>query len=185
MKCANIRESTGGVILDMNIELFLVPYEDKTVLYNLIQLYRYDSSEFDGHALNKHGFYLYKYFDHQWTEEYRRPFMFKVDGEIAGFALVSLDVPKEYMKLSSAEKTNTIGDFFIMRKYRRRGVGKEVASSLFNQFRGTWEIRQTFANKNAYEFWKQVITQYKGSGSYQEELIQDERWNGPVFVLQS
>ncbi|BBH24336.1 hypothetical protein Back11_56810 [Paenibacillus baekrokdamisoli] len=122
----------------MNIELSLLPYEDKTVLYNLIQLYRYDSSEFDGHVLNKHGLYLYKYLDHQWTEEYRRPFIVKVDEEIAGFVLVSLDVPKEYMKLSSAEKTNTISDFFIMRKYRRRGVGKEVAFSLFDQFRGTW-----------------------------------------------
>ncbi|MDF2645523.1 MAG: hypothetical protein K0Q73_1328, partial [Paenibacillus sp.] len=29
----------------MNIEITLVPYEEKTVLYNLIQLYRYDSNE--------------------------------------------------------------------------------------------------------------------------------------------
>ena len=92
----------------MNIDVSLVPYEEKTILYNLIQLYRYDSSEFDGHVLNKHGLYLYKYLDHQWTRGlYERPFIVKVDGEIAGFALVSLDVPKEYMKLSSAEMTNT------------------------------------------------------------------------------
>jgi predicted acetyltransferase len=169
----------------MNIDISLIPYEDKTILYNLIQLYRYDSSEFDGHVLNQHGFYLYKYFDHQWTDEYRRPFMVKVDGEIAGFALVSLEVPNEYMKLSSAEKTNTIGDFFIMRKFRRKGVGKEVATSLFNRFCGTWEIRQTFANKNAYEFWKHVITRYVDNGSYEEKMIQDKRWNGPVFVFQS
>lgn len=169
----------------MNIELSLLPYEDKTILYNLIQLYRYDSSEFDGHVLNNHGLYLYKYFDHQWTDEYRRPFIVKMDGEISGFALVSLDVPKEYMKLSSVEKTNTISDFFIMRKYRRMGVGKEVANSLFEQFHGTWEIRQTFSNKNAYEFWKNVIRNYKGEGEYQEKMIQDNGWNGPVFVFQT
>ncbi|NIK75523.1 putative acetyltransferase [Paenibacillus castaneae] len=167
------------------IDLCLVPYEEKTVLSNLIQLYRYDSSEFDGHVLTDHGFYLYKYLDHQWTDEYRRPFIVKVDGEIAGFALVSLDVPKQNMKLSSAEKTNTIGDFFIMRKYRRKGVGKEVAESLFDQFRGTWEIRQTIGNKNAYAFWKKIITNYKSDNSYQEKLIQNESWNGPVFVFQS
>ncbi|MEC0232299.1 GNAT family N-acetyltransferase [Paenibacillus alba] len=142
----------------MNIEMTLVPYEEKSVLYNLIQLYRYDSSEFDGHVLNHHGMYLYKYFDHQWTDEYRRPFIVKVDGEISGFVLISLDVPKEYMKLSTAEKTNLVSDFFIMRKYRRRGVGRYVAYSLFEQFSGTWEIRQTAANKTAYEFWKQIIT---------------------------
>jgi predicted acetyltransferase len=171
--------------MNMNIDVSLVPYEEKTILYNLIQLYRYDSSEFDGHVLNKHGLYLYKYLDHQWTEDYRRPFIVKVDGEIAGFALVSLDVPKEYMKLSSAEMTNTISDFFIMRKYRRRGVGKAVAATLLEQFRGTWEIRQTFANKNAYEFWKNVITKYMCNGSYQEEILQDERWSGPIFVFKS
>ena len=169
----------------MNIDVSLVPYEDKTILYHLIQLYRYDSSEFDGHVLNRRGLYLYRYLDDQWTKDYRRPFIVKVDEEIAGFALVSLDVPREYMKLSSAEMTNTISDFFIMRKYRRRGVGKAAAASLLEQFRGTWEIRQTFANKNAYEFWKNIITQYICNGSYQEEILQDERWNGPVFVFKS
>lgn len=169
----------------MNIEIALFPYEEKTVLYNLIQLYRYDSSEFDGHVLNSHGLYLYKYFDHQWTDEYRRPFLVKVDGEIAGFALISLDVPKEYMKLSSAEKTNAISDFFIMRKYRRKGVGRKVACSLFDQYSGAWEVRQTFANNSAYEFWKQVITQYNEDNSFEEKIIQDEKWNGPVFVFHS
>jgi hypothetical protein len=81
------------------------------------------------------------------------------------------------MKLSSVEKTNIISDFFIMRKYRRRGVGKEVAISLFEQFHGTWEIRQTFSNKNAYEFWKHVIKKYKCDGAYQEEMIQNNMWN--------
>lgn len=42
----------------MDIQVRLVPYEDKTILHNLIQLYRYDSSEFDGHVLNKHGLNL-------------------------------------------------------------------------------------------------------------------------------
>ncbi|WP_079413464.1 GNAT family N-acetyltransferase [Paenibacillus ferrarius] len=169
----------------MNIEMSLVPYEEKSVLYNLIQLYRYDSSEFDGHVLNHHGMYLYKYFDHQWTDEYRRPFIVRVDGEISGFVLISLDVPKEYMKLSGAEKTNIVSDFFIMRKYRRKGVGRYVAYSLFEQFSGTWEIRQTAGNKPAYEFWKQIITQYKADDFYQEKILQNEKWNGPVFVFES
>lgn len=84
----------------MNSELTLVPYKDKSILYNLIQFYRYDSSEYDGNALNEHGHYLYKYLDHQWTDDYRRPFIVKVEGEIAGFALVMLDVPKHFTKLA-------------------------------------------------------------------------------------
>lgn len=169
----------------MNIEITLVPYEEKTVLYNLLQLYRYDSSEFDGHVLNNHGLYLYKYFDHQWTDEYRRPFIVRVDGEIAGFVLISLDVPEEYMKLSTAEKTNVISEFFIMRKYRRKGVGKYVAYSLFERFTGIWEVRQTLSNKTAHAFWKQIISNYKQDNFYQEKILQNEKWNGPVFVFDS
>ncbi|MBB4824536.1 putative acetyltransferase [Sporosarcina luteola] len=158
----------------MEITLSLLPYEDKTVLYHLIQLYRYDSSEFDGHALNKHGIYSYKYLDHQWTEEYRRPFLIEVNGEIAGFALIILDVPGEYTKLSSAAKTNVISDFFIMRKFRQKGVGKKVAFSLFDQFKGVWEIKQTLSNKDAYIFWKKVITEYTNDTFLDEKVLQDE-----------
>lgn len=34
------------------VEIKTIDYEDKHVLHNLMQLYRYDSSEFDGHELN-------------------------------------------------------------------------------------------------------------------------------------
>ncbi|MFE5319388.1 GNAT family N-acetyltransferase [Paenibacillus sp. NPDC056579] len=169
----------------MNIEIELARYEEKTVLSNLIQLYRYDSSEFDGHVLNQHGLYLYKYFDHQWTDEYRRPFIIKADGEIAGLAFISLDVPKEYTKWSTAEKTNVISEFFIMRKYRCKGVGRYAAHSLFNRFAGTWEVKQTAANRPAYAFWKQVISDYKQNNVYQETFLQNEKWHGPVFVFES
>ncbi|MEK3886223.1 GNAT family N-acetyltransferase [Bacillus sp. FSL K6-3431] len=150
----------------MYIELSLVSYEDKTILYHLIQLYRYDSSEFDDHVLNQHGLYLYKFLDHQWTDEYRRPFIVKIDGEIAGFVLVSLDLPKEFTKLSTSDKTNVISDFFIIRKFRRKGIGKKVAFSIFNQFRGGWEIKQTISNKTANVFWKNVINEYTGTSTY-------------------
>jgi predicted acetyltransferase len=169
----------------MNVTLSLVSYEDKTVLSNLIQLYRYDSSEFDGHVLSQHGLYSYKYLDHQWTEDYRRPFIVKVDGEIAGFVLVLLEVPREFTKLSNEEKTNVISDFFIMRKFRCKGIGKQVAFSIFEQYKGVWEVRQTYENKPAYSFWKKVISEFTQDSSYQEEILQSSRWNGPAMVFQS
>lgn len=148
-------------------------------------MYRYDSSEFDGHILGHHGLYLYKYLDHQWTEDYRRPFIIEVDGEIAGFALIILDVPKEFTTLSTTDKTNVISDFFIMRKFRRKGIGKQVAFSLFKQFKGVWEVKQTSSNKLAYDFWIRVIRDYTKDSSYQEKLLENELWNGPVIVFKS
>jgi predicted acetyltransferase len=128
---------------------------------------------------------LYKYLDHQWTDDYRRPFIVKVDDQIAGFALVIIDVPREFTKLSSAEKTNVISDFFIMRKYRRKGIGKKVAFSLFKEFRGVWEVKQTHSNKKANIFWKNVIREYTSGDEFKEKWVQNESWNGPVMVFQS
>lgn len=169
----------------MNLQIAPIPYEDKTILAHLIQLYRYDSSEFDGHELNAHGQYLYKYFDHQWTDEDRRPLLVRVDGEIAGFVLIRLDVPREYVKLSEADATNVISEFFIMRKFRRRGVGRQTAEAVFRQYPGTWEVRQTAGNKDAYRFWKSVIAPFAGEGAYREATLANDAWQGPVFVFAS
>lgn len=167
----------------MKVTLSIVHYEDKPILSNLIQLYRYDSSEFEGHVLSPHGQYSYKYLDHQWTEDYRRPFIVKVNGEIAGFVLTILDVPKDVTKLSTATQTNVISDLFIMRKFRRKGIGQQVAISIFEQFKGIWEVRQTMKNKPAHAFWKKVITDYKKSHSYRKEILDNEQWHGPVIVF--
>lgn len=166
------------------LEVSLIPYEDKTILHQLIQLYRYDSSEFDGHALTQHGVYLYKYLDHQWTEDFRRPLMFKVDGEIAGFALVILAVPKEFVKVSDASETNVIGDFFVMRKFRGKGYGREAACTIFDRFPGRWEVRQTSKNSPANRFWNKVIQSYT-KGVYKEVVLHEEKWDGPVQVFDS
>ncbi|WP_308636812.1 hypothetical protein [Paenibacillus silvisoli] len=98
-----------------------------------------------------------------------------MDGEIAGFVFLKLDVRQTYLSLSTAEKANVISEFFIMRKFRGHGVGRTVACSLFDQFPGQWEVRQTVGNKPAYAFWKQVISKYKQDGAYQEEGSRAER----------
>lgn len=165
------------------LEILQVPYEDKMILNSLIQFYRYDSSEFDGHELTNHGVYLYKYLDHQWTDEYRKPFYLKINGELAGFVLVLTDVPKEYVKASAATQTNVISDFFIMRKFRNKGYGKEVAHFVFNTYKGTWEVRQTLQNRPANLFWNKVINEFT-DGNYKEIILDNENWNGPVQVFQ-
>jgi len=165
------------------LEILAVSYEDKLILQNLIQLYRYDSSEFDDHVLSKYGLYQYKYLDHQWTDEYRHPYLIYKDGELAGFALVIVGVPKEFVKLSDADETNVITDFFILRKYRGMNVGKQASFYIFDKYPGAWEVRQTQQNIGANQFWKKVINQYT-EGRFKEVNLQGQ-WNGPVQCFQS
>lgn len=71
------------------ITIHKVEYEQKSILRNLLELYKYDFSEFDpDDDSNPNGLYEYKYLDHYWTEDGRYPFLIKVDDKLAGFALV-------------------------------------------------------------------------------------------------
>ncbi|WIV21183.1 GNAT family N-acetyltransferase [Paenibacillus polygoni] len=167
----------------MMLKISAVSYEDKLILQNLIQLYRYDSSEYDGHVLNKHGLYQYKYLDHQWTDEYRRTFFIYKDEELAGFALIMLGVPREFVKLSDVQETNVMSDFFVLRKYRGQGVGKQAAFDIFDKYPAAWEIRQTQRNHPANQFWNKVINEHT-NGSYKEEYLNGS-WDGPVQCFQS
>ena len=131
---------------------------DKIILSNLLQLYLYDFSEFKDFPLNEHGLYSYKYLDHQWTDDFRRPLIVKVDDEIAGSALLMIDVSTDITVFSQAKKTNVISEFFIMKKFRRKGIGKQLALYLFDEYEGIWEVRQTYGNRPAYSFWKTAIS---------------------------
>lgn len=52
-----------------------------------------------------------------------------------------------------------------MKKYRRRGVGKEAAMKIFDMFPGGWEISQWANNLPAQKFWKQIVSEYT-NGKY-------------------
>jgi predicted acetyltransferase len=50
-----------------------------------------------------------------------------------------------------------MAEFFVMRKYRRAGIGTQSARLVFARFPGSWEVRQVEANVTASEFWRSVI----------------------------
>jgi hypothetical protein len=99
----------------MDAEVVEALDDDRTVVRRLLQLYHYDFSEFDGSDVNPHGEYLHRYLDEYWTDSDRKAFLFRVEGVLAGFALVFTGEPHD------------IAEFFVMRKYRARaGRGTAV-----------------------------------------------------------
>jgi predicted acetyltransferase len=101
------------------VELERVAYEDKEVLRRLIEFYDYDFSEILGWDVTEHGTFGYRHFDQYWTDPDRHPLFIRVDGHLAGFALVFGGDPHD------------MAEFFIMRKYRRTGVGTDAARAIF------------------------------------------------------
>lgn len=71
-----------------------------------------------------------------------------------------------------------------MRKFRRQGIGKQVAHRLFEKHKGVWEVKQTNENTPAYAFWKKVISEVAKESFYQEEILEGDLWDGAVLVFQ-
>jgi predicted acetyltransferase len=143
----------------MSVELVRASVSDKAVLRRLLQLYRYDFSEWNGDDVDEHGEFDHLYFDHYWTDSASHPFLIRHTGHWAGFALVR------------TEGVNDMSEFFVMRKYRRTGVGREAARRVFARFPGAWQVRQVHGNDAATAFWRAVVP-----SGYEESVIE----NGPV-----
>ncbi|MDR0266537.1 GNAT family N-acetyltransferase [Paenibacillus sp.] len=154
-------------------------YTDKSVMRNLLELYKYDFSEFDPEDdLNDNGLYEYMYLDHYWTEEGRYPFLFRVDGKLAGFALVR----KLQEERESLLPLHAMAEFFILRKYRRSGAGKQAAFELFDLLPGRWKVGEMESNVPAQKFWRNVIGHYTND---QYEEISEKGWDGPIQCFET
>ena len=159
----------------MDVRLEEASREQKPVLERLAQLYMYDFSEFAGGDVSEAGLFEYMArLGDYWTERERGPFLVRVDGKIAGFVLVA-----SHSALRQAGKVNWVAEFFVMRKYRRRGVGRAVAIQVFDRFPGKWEVAEMRENVAAQAFWRKVIGEYTG-GDFAETVLDDESWHGPV-----
>ncbi len=165
----------------MNIEITPATVVERPILRNLMELYQYDFSEFDGADLGPMGLYDYPYLDYYWVEPERTPFLVRVDSNLAGFVLVT-----RYNYLTGLKDTWVIAEFFILRKYRHQGVGEYVARFIFIQFPGAWQVGQILENSSATTFWRKVISRFT-MGDFEEHQLDNEIWHGPIqtFISQS
>lgn len=150
----------------MNVELLPAGVNDKPVIANLLQLYLYDFSEFAWWPINEHGLFNYPWLDHYWKDPDRTPFLIRVDGELAGFALV-------HASGEDGTHVQHLAEFLILRKFRRMGVGETAARSLFDRVPGSWSVAEMDRNVVAQRFWRTVIDRYTG-GAFTERH-DDER----------
>lgn len=165
----------------MKIELSLASIKEKPILQNLMQLYLHDLSETNNEDVDDSGLFRYRYLDNYWTELHHYPFLIRVDGALAGFVFLCRGT--YFPDQDVIEKAGMlIAEFFVIRKYRQRGVGTQVAIQLFDRFPGRWEIAQEHKNRVAKIFWRRVIAEYR-VGDFSEFILDDDRWQGPVQVF--
>lgn len=141
----------------MDLEIIQASEEHEAVLDNLARYYTYDCAEyvdadFDWYRCQADGTFnsgVSRYL----AEPDSTVFLVKAAGEWAGFAVVERvkDVPGVDFYM---------GDFCVTRPWRRKGVGKHLARTLFDRYEGRWELCIWPANTPAMFFWERVVSEY-------------------------
>ncbi|MEX2393038.1 MAG: GNAT family N-acetyltransferase [Actinomycetota bacterium] len=123
---------------------------DKPTVANLLELYQYDFSEFVPADIDERGRFGYPYLDAYWTDDDRFPFLIWVGHQLAGSVLIRR-LPDGVMVMA---------EFFVMRRYRREGVGRTAAVAAIDLFRGEWSIGVFETNAPGQAFWRDVLEPY-------------------------
>lgn len=139
--------------------------KDYQIIQNMARFYVYDLSKSCGFnsydwAMPNDG--LYESFD---FKEYLEPsssreaYIVKVnhieahDPELGGFVLINKDT-------ISTDNDWNMGEFFIISRFQRHGLGSIVATQIWEKYPGKWEISVIPENIQATNFWEKTIKIY-------------------------
>lgn len=138
----------------MNVQLINATKDKEETLLNLFQFYIYDFSEFMEIDIEPNGRYKEYPIDDYLEKDGFYTYLVCLNGNYIGFCLFRYNQCKEIKSFYSVK------EFFIMKRYRRTGIGKFVAHEVFKMHQGHWEVIQMKSNLPAQRFWRMVIRDF-------------------------
>lgn len=141
----------------LNVEVIPALKEQEPILANLLELYAHDFSEFLDLKLGADGRFGYEYLPLYWEDSNRHPFLIMVDGNLAGFVFV-----RRGSEISNDKDVWDVAEFFVVRSYRRLGIGLKAAHEIWRRFSGRWEVRVMDRNQKALRFWQRAVSEFLG-----------------------
>lgn len=139
------------------IKLIEATPDDYPIIQNIGTYYVYDMSEYmgneEGWKIPEDGIYECMDFKKYWDDVNSFPFVVRYEDELAGFAIVD-------KKGSDSSIEFNMAQFFIARKFKHKGIAKQVAQQCFDKFKGVWEVMVMPGNEGAYRFWRSTIKKY-------------------------
>lgn len=114
----------------MSIELVPASADQLPLIHNLYQFYAYESSDWEQEDVEIDGrFYVHEpHLQRYWQDEGWSAQLILVDGFIAGFLLLETCDERGIAEMEFA-------DLFVLRKYRRQGIGRAVLQQTVNDGR--------------------------------------------------
>jgi predicted acetyltransferase len=137
-----------------DVELEPIEHGRADVLDQLFQLYAHDFSEHVPLELEASGRFDVTAGELWWTRADHYPFFVRVEGRLAGFALV-----RRGSRIRDDQEVMDVAEFFVLRAERRKRAGQRAAHALVRLFPGRWEVRVRSSNAAALAFWSAVLTQ--------------------------
>lgn len=150
----------------------------RDVLRRLMEFYLYDFSSFMECFPNERGSFEdappFSYISNPKVDSY----LVQVEGRLAGFVMVLL-----HSRLSGDPRVRDLNQFFILRSYRRNGIGTQAAHMVLRLYPGCWEVRCLESNTAAKAFWERTILRVVGD-EFNQELITREHGLEVVYRFQ-
>ena len=137
----------------------------------MLELYQYDLSDIWLQDLDETARYGFNLTRHKRADR-SRAYIARADMQFVGFALTAPAI------VTRTEGT-WMEQFFILKRYRRSGAGRELAKYVLLRHPGLWEIGQMPGNAGAYAFWRRVIGEVT-DGEFKELQVTEGWWKGVV-----
>jgi predicted acetyltransferase len=153
----------------MTVKLKEVLEIEKSILRNFYSLYLHELSNFTTNLdVGEDGVFHYEELDKFWDVDGLSPYFIKWDDEIIGFILL---LERPFLKKSNDYGIN---DFFILNKYKGKGLAVQAARKILEEKPGQYFVMQVVENKRAVAFWKKVYNELNIETHERQDLIDDE-----------
>ncbi|MGH8382393.1 GNAT family N-acetyltransferase [Pseudomonas sp.] len=138
--------------IPFTVELLQTGQDQAELIRNLYQFYAYESSDWEQEDVEVDGrFYIHEeHLARYWQEPQWSANLILVDGFIVGFLLIERS---EFAALNALE----LADLFILKRYRRKGIGRALASQVLMSGESDWLVRFYDQDETAQAFWRAVL----------------------------
>lgn len=136
--------------------------ESDRVLRNLFEHYLHDMAEWLRFEVEDDG--RYDYDTAPIWERGEHVYLARVGSSLAGFAIAA--GAQAYLGDASV---HDVHEFFVLRRYRREGIGAALATALWRERPGEWLVRVAEVNAPALPFWRATIDRYTGGAFATEQ----------------
>ncbi|MBM3071904.1 GNAT family N-acetyltransferase [Enterobacter sp. RHBSTW-00994] len=157
----------GNTLIMVNHVSLRTAENDRHIIENLFRYYVYDLAEYGKWRCGQDGQYLFNssLLDPHWSRDDHWPYLIYDEDELAGFCLLR--------RYPFDVRTYDVDQFFVLRKFKGMGVGKEAFRLAVTERPGYWQTRVMLENTAALRFWRSAIASVSG-GEFREVIRKDD-----------